>query len=340
MPSSPAQLDAGDLCVVVLVYNRAEAIVRTLHELRLVIEAGARVIVVDNASADGSAEAVEQHGAGAELIRLDANVGVDGFNRGASASDRAFTLILDDDAWPDLHGLSSALGFMRGEPGVGGVMLRKTHPRTGVDEWPYGRVPTRERGWPDMGCGNLVRTDAWRLVGGYERRYFLYRNDTDLALSLLGAGFDVVYDPAWRVWHDSPVIRRQKPRWFRLATRNWVWMCRRHGARGWGILGALLGWAWAHRQAGWSPRRHWNTICGVASGLVTRAPALPAPVKPDGSALRHLLKLKAKIRGGPVMTEASRCDRHAPALAGEPPVARKTGVGGSDRRATGASDRA
>ncbi len=288
----------GDLSIVVLSFNRRDALVRTLTELRAHAERGAQVVVVDNASGDGSAEAVREGFAWAELIELPENVAIEGFNRGAERADREFVLILDDDSWPEEGAVERAMATIRADGRLGGVMLHRQHPRTGEFEWPFERIQTPQRGWPDMGCGNLVRLDAWRQVGGYEAAYFLYRNDTDLALKLLGAGWDVAFDPGNRVRHDSPVIRKKTPRWFELSTRNWVWMCKRHG-RGFGRVTAIvLGWLWAHRLARWSPVRHWRALKGFVSGLVRRPPRLEDAVRADGSALRRLIALKLRHRGG------------------------------------------
>lgn len=284
------------LSIVVLAFNRREAVGETLDALRPISEAGAEVIVADNASADDTSAMVKDRFPWARLLTLETNLGVAGFNRGADLATRDILLILDDDARPDYAGLAEALGVMLDEPAVGGVMLRRTHPKTGLDEWPFDRVTDRRRRWPDMGCGNLVRRDAWIAVGGYEEHFFLYRNDTDMALKLLGAGFDVLYDPSWRVWHDSPTVQRQKPRWFRLSTRNWVWMCRRHGRGLTTLRGVFLGWAWAHRLAGASLARQWSALRGAIEGLIARPPPLPESVRPDGSALGSLLKLKSTLR--------------------------------------------
>ncbi|MCW5754569.1 MAG: glycosyltransferase [Phycisphaeraceae bacterium] len=290
--------DAADLTVVVLCYNRRDAVRTTLTHLAPWAQRSAQIIVVDNASADNTAEIVTRDFPWATLHRLERNAGVAGFNHGARSAERPFILILDDDAWPDDLALHHALELMRNTPGLGGVMLHRLHPETGEWEWPGRAVDTPQNAWPDMGCGNLVRRDAWNAVGGYEEAFFLYRNDTDLALKLLGAGFDVAFNPAWHVLHDSPLALRKNPRWFFLSTRNWVWMCRRHGRRGSGVLGVLLGWLWAHRLARSSPARHCSAFKGLLAGLFFAAPRLPPAVQPDGQALRRLITLKRTLRGG------------------------------------------
>lgn len=285
-----------DLSIVVLVYNRRQALEHTLGKLEPIAREGAQVIVVDNASADGSGEACARIAPHAKLLTLEQNLGVAGFNRGAARATRPFLLILDDDAWPEPAGLAEALAMMRAEPGVGGVMLHRLHPRTGEYEWPFDRVAEHQRHWPDMGCGNLVRTDLWHAIGGYEERFFLYRNDTDCALKLAAAGAEVRFDPRWRVLHDSPTVRRQRPRWFRLSTRNWVWMCRRHGKGAGRLRAIVMGWLWAHKLAGFSVARQWQALRGFVEGVTRAAPPLEPGLEPDGAALARLVSLKRRYR--------------------------------------------
>jgi len=102
----------------------------------------------------------------------------------------------------------------------------------------------------------------------------------------------VHFDPAWRCEHDSPAAARKSARWCELATRNWIWLARRHGRGPSRVLGAVAGWAWAHRLAGWSPGRQWAVLRGAMAGIV-RAPApLPPSVRPDGRAFAELLRLR------------------------------------------------
>lgn len=291
-----------DLTIVVLSFNRRDALRVTLRSLQTDEPTrGAQVIVVDNASTDGSAEMVRTEFPAARIIPLDANLGVAGFNRGVAAADGELVLVLDDDARPDVHSLRAGLACLQRRPDLAAIAFLPRHPSTGLGEWPFAEdgldrerasdQPARED-WPVMGSGNLVRRQAWLDVGGYDERFFLYRNDTDLAMKLLAAGRGVAFSPRWIVWHDSPVARSKTARWCRLATRNWLWLARRHGrglSRCWG---ALAGWAWAHRLAGLNLERQWAVVRGATGGLLSRTPRLPVAVTPDGRAFRTLLDLQ------------------------------------------------
>ncbi|MEM8757025.1 MAG: glycosyltransferase [Planctomycetota bacterium] len=298
-PPGPSGDNAGpSLSIVILTRDRRDQLLGCLD--RLVRDPAARdaeIVVVDNHSSDSTAEAVRNRFKRVRVIETGGNLGVEGFNRGVAVSSGEVVLILDDDAWPDEGALERAMQRLNERPDRAAVMLHPRHPRTHDWEWPGERPIDDPTGWPILGSGNLVRRADWDLVGGYEAGYFLYRNDTDLALKLLAAGRDVVFSHDCVVWHDSPLAAKKNARWHRLATRNWLWMSRRHGRAGSGVTASLLGWAWAHKLAGLSVAKHGATLRGVAEGLLRRPPKLEAAVRPDGRPLRRLVSLKRSLRG-------------------------------------------
>lgn len=286
------------LSVVIATYRRSATLEHTLARLAALgvpgvihgSDATSEVIVVDNASGDGSPARLREQFPGVQFIEHPTNAGVEAFNVGARAASGDVLFILDDDAWPDDGVLPAALAALAADPHLAAIALLPVHPQTRQPEWPFVKRPVDGFGF--MGCANLVRTSAWRAAGGYEPAYFLYRNDTDLALTLGALGLNVRCDPAWRAWHDSPFAAAKSERWLNLATRNWLWLCRRH-ARGrhafFGIVGGLLR---ALVYAGPAPRRLAQVVRGARAGLFAPAPPLAVPV--DGRAFRrHLQQRRA-----------------------------------------------
>jgi len=288
------------LSVVILSHNRRQALLETLRRVReSAATRNAEIVVVDNASTDGSGAAAREHAPWARVVGLETNGGVAGFNRGVEEAAGDLVLVLDDDARPVPEALAGAVDLLARRGDLAAVTLVPVHPATGASEWPFadGLDGARDD-WPVMGCCNLVRRGVWRAVGGYEASFFLYRNDVDLAMKILATGRGVHCNPAWRCEHDSPAAARKSARWCYLATRNWVWLSRRH-ARGWrAFTGALLGWGWAHRLAGLSWASHWSALRGGFEGLTRRPPPLPGAVEPDGRAFAALLGLRLVRRRG------------------------------------------
>lgn len=289
-------VSAPVLSIIILNYNRKAALRRTLTELGSQgwLDAG-EIIVVDNASSDDSLGMVRAQFPEVRVLALAANVGVAGFNRGVELATSERVLILDDDSWPEEHSLEQAMRLLDERADVAGVALLPVHPKTRRVEWPQLRVSQDD--WPVMGCANLVRTKAWREVGGYEERFFLYRNDTDLAMKLLATGGRVVADPAWCALHDSPAAARKSERWLHLATRNWVWLARRHGRGLAMIAGLMAGVAWAFVQAGLTWTRLAAVLRGVREGMLGPCPPLPAGVRATGDAFARLVSMQFSSMG-------------------------------------------
>lgn len=294
---------ASSLDIIVLSYKRPDALLRTLDTLSrdALIHTGRgehtlTLTVIDNASNDTTLDQVRARFPDVRIISLDDNLGVEAFNRAARSSHANALLILDDDAAPAPGSLTIALQALLDQPNLAAVALHPRHPRTGESEWPFGTCASDS--WPVMGCANLVRRSAWERVGGYEPAFFLYRNDMDLALKLLAAGYNVRFDPHLLAWHDTPAGpgNLKSPRWHELATRNWIWMARRH-ARGLSLaIGVLAGWLWAHKAAKLDKQRHRATLRGLVFGLASRPPLWkcdsPHTQQPPGTPWRIYLRLR------------------------------------------------
>ncbi len=291
----PTQTDRLTLGVVLLSYNRPEALcntLRALHEDPALKDAP--IIVVDNASTDDTPTRAQAQFPAVRVVRLEHNLGVDAFNLGVDLLDTDVVLILDDDAKPAPGTLDSALQLLCDKPEIAAVTLHPKHPATRQSEWPFAASQTPSSTWPVMGCANLVRIHDWCNAGGYQPDFFLYRNDTDLALTLFDMNRGVWFNPQWIAWHNSPASSTKSNRWFKLATRNWFWLCQRHSLGLTRITSCILGWLWAHKLAAFSLNSHLAVLKGVFSGIFNPPPPLPSSIKPDGSSLARLLKLRFK----------------------------------------------
>jgi glycosyltransferase involved in cell wall biosynthesis len=251
------------LSIIILSYNRREAVLRTLVELEQSLCRGVaaslcpQLILVDNASSDDTLIDVRERFAHLlanhtlHILALPENLAIEGFSRGAALATGEFLLILDDDAWPDPQSLRSALELMQREPTLAGVALLPIHPRTDRPEWRFGTPGTLLRGFPAFGCANLVRASAWRAVGGYQREF---------------------------------------------ATRNWVWLAKRHARGGRGVASILLQFAWTLREAGLDVDRL-NAACdGLRDGLSIAPPPVPTSARPTDGLWRLVRMLIAGKR--------------------------------------------
>ncbi len=73
------------------------------------------------------------------------------------------------------------------------------------------------------GAALWLRRDALDAVGGWDERYFMYLEDTDLCWRLRGAGWDIAYDPAATVWHVQGASTSRRPYRMLLEHHRSAW---------------------------------------------------------------------------------------------------------------------
>jgi N-acetylglucosaminyl-diphospho-decaprenol L-rhamnosyltransferase len=222
-----------DLTVVVVSYNTRELLARCLEAVRaardeLVVE----LIVVDNASRDGSAAMVAEQFPEAALIANGTNLGFGRANNQALARARGrYVLLLNPDTVAHADALRELVRFADSRPEAGAVGARLEYEDgrlqhsafrlpdlrqalfgffdvVPIDSPINGRYrPERySRAFPAehlLGAGLLLRREALEQVGAFDPRYFMYFEETDLCARLRRAGWENVYTPTARVVHVS-----------------------------------------------------------------------------------------------------------------------------------------
>ena len=205
--------------VVVVNWNGAHLLAPCLDSLAAQTEPH-RVLVVDNASTDGSAEVLARYPT-VEVLKLDTNTGfAGGAQAGLEKCGTEFVAFLNNDATAEPDWLAGLLAPMVVDPGVAATTSRILLTADGrinnaggaVTRWGAGY--DRGYGEPDgppydeptnvgFFCGGAcaLRTSAARELGGFPVPYFLYYEDTDLSWRLGLSGLRIRYAPAAVVHH-------------------------------------------------------------------------------------------------------------------------------------------
>ncbi len=180
------------------------------------------VILVDDASTDGSAAFVQAHYPEVRVVRLARNSGLAvGCNAGAAAATGDLLVMLNNDTEAEPGWLAALAAAATAEPAAGAFAskmllydrrdtLHTAGDLMGVDGIPRNRgVWQRDEGQYDDrpvvfgGCGGGVayRRAAWEQAGGFDARLFMYLEDVDLAWRLQLLGWSAVFVPAARLYH-------------------------------------------------------------------------------------------------------------------------------------------
>jgi GT2 family glycosyltransferase len=180
-----------------------------------------RVLVVDNASTDGTAEYLAAEHPSATVLANERNEGfAGGIARALEKVDTPYVALLNNDAVAEPQWLARLVTHADAHPGAAAVTSRMllTDPpgslnNTGVVLLPTGYGADRGLGEPGTaypaagevfgfsGGAALLRTEAVRDAGGMPAEYFLYYEDTDLSWRLRLAGWSIRYEPSAVVRH-------------------------------------------------------------------------------------------------------------------------------------------
>jgi GT2 family glycosyltransferase len=185
------------------------------------------VLVLDNASDDGSAEAIRALDRDIRLIALDRRTGkAANDSRLLDEARGEFCLLLNEDTEVQPGAVPALLGALRSDrrAAVAGAQLLSPEGRPVPCAWRLPSVETalagavflhrrvtvesggegtRSVGWVQSSA-MLVRREAARQVGGFDPDYFVYSDETDFCTRLGDAGWRILYVPsALAIHHDQ-----------------------------------------------------------------------------------------------------------------------------------------
>ena len=221
-----------DITIVIVSYNTAEMTARCLR--RVEKSEGnfeKKIIIVDNASKDGTAEKIAREFPEVQVIANAANVGFGRANNQALTGDESrYVLLLNSDAFIPSDAVVKSIAFMDAHPkcGISGVRVvgengqlepsARYRPtpcnsflkRLGlerlvpwvrpVDDMSWDHRSIRECDWVP-GCYFMIRRKLIDQVGLFDPRYFLYYEEVDLCMAAQRAGWSILFEPDVEVMH-------------------------------------------------------------------------------------------------------------------------------------------
>jgi GT2 family glycosyltransferase len=220
------QIDA-----VIVNRDRAQLLAAALRSLEAALAAvGARgeTVVVDNGSSDGSAELVARDFPSVRWIQLDANMGFPtAVEAGIEATSSPWVLLLNNDAAIEPDALERVFAApIADDVGTVAMQMRfSSRPEivnsAGIGVDVLGVSYDRCLGTPVDGLASepcevfgasagagLYRRAMLEEIGGFDRGFFLYLEDVDVAWRARMAGWRAIYVPEAVVWHDHSATSR------------------------------------------------------------------------------------------------------------------------------------
>ncbi len=209
-------------------------------------------IIVDNASTDGTSEAVGKTFPQAKLIRTPKNLGVTGgVNAGVEKAAGDYVWLVDHDNILECNMLSEMVSLAGSDPAIGIVVPKILYWENKDVIWAAGTAVNLftgeniSREGKDVGqyekieevqiapANFLVKKEVFDRIGLYDDVFFVSYEDADFSLRARNAGFKIVYTPKAVCYHKFPLLdkKRIKQRWLSRsywAARNKIIFMRKH----------------------------------------------------------------------------------------------------------------
>lgn len=233
----------ADLSIIIVSFNTAGELADCLASLRASPPSISHdIVVVDNASTDGTAEIIRADWPEVRLIVHARNVGFAAANNaGILAVDSEFVLLLNSDTVVRSGAIDTLVAELRGRPGLAAIGPRLVDPQGRVElsfgpmmgplnelrqkclvtlhargVAPVSRLVERrtrraqQPDWVSGACLLVRRADAV-AAGLLDERYFLYAEDVDFCAALRARGRAIGFTPAAEIVHLRGASRRTRP---------------------------------------------------------------------------------------------------------------------------------
>jgi GT2 family glycosyltransferase len=268
---------------IILNTNRRQDTLECLASLARSSYPKHKVIVLDNASCDGSVDAIRAAFPEVQIFPLTDNLGYAGNNNvgiEVALKERAdWIFILNEDTVvaPDCLtfmietgesdpqvGIVGPMVYHHNEPNIiqsaGGRMDRAWNAwHLGQNEWDRGQFNQLHQVDWISGCAILVRRSVIEKIGSLDERFFYYWEETEWCLRAREQGWRIVHVPQAKLWHKG-VQRdyRPGPSVTYYSTRNRLLMMSKHQA-------SLTAWISVWLQLlrtliSWTARPKWKSM--------------------------------------------------------------------------------
>ncbi|MEI8133757.1 MAG: glycosyltransferase [bacterium] len=225
------------ITIGILSYNRIDDLRRTLDCItRSVQYPDYEIIVVDNASDDGSAEMTRTEFPSVKIVAINQNIGTAGRNIFYKEARGKYVFSFDDDSFPATPAtIYEVVSFLERRAEVDAVTLYYYQPLTGFVE--TGEIQrfrsggSHENGFEGLFYaegGMCIRTSSFLRISGYDDEFLVYGEGLDLTLQMYKCDMTLLYHPGFATLHMKSFSNRDNQRMVWRQSRNHIWTLAKH----------------------------------------------------------------------------------------------------------------
>lgn len=230
--------------IVILNWNGLKDTLECIESVTKIFYSNYKIIVVDNASANGEAHVLrERCSPDIDILLTAQNYGYTGGNNvgmgyALEKYNPAYILILNNDIIVDPEFLTNMVNVAQSDPKTGIVGAKVYYHRypdliqaagakmnmyfgrsylIGGRKFDEGQYDTQQSVDYVIGCCILIKKEVINKIGLLDEQFFCYWDEYDYCFRCRKAGYDVVYTPLARVWHKNPVKLKI---WERTQNKN------------------------------------------------------------------------------------------------------------------------
>lgn len=268
---------------IISTFNRKDVVLQTLAQIDNcgLSREEYETLVVDNASTDGTGQALRQAFPLIHLLERDYNQGPVSKNLAIRSARGRYVVFLDDDSFPQPGSVHRMIRHFEADPKLGAACFNVILPDGARECSAYPNV--------FIGCGTGFRRTVLEQAGGLPEDFFMQAEEYDLSLRILAAGYEIKYFDDIYVTHLKSPTARSSERTTQFDVRNNLVLITRYFPKKW-VLPFVKDWLRRYRMIAASKGHELAYFKGMMSGLFrTMRPSNRRPV--DEHTFEKLVKL-------------------------------------------------
>ena len=150
-----------------------------------------------------------------QIIQMQKNIGIAGWNEGFKVAKGEYVLVLDDDSYPISSTVTVGIEKIIENPNVAIIACKIVTDSKFKQHTELAKIEYENFVTSFIGCGAIIRKTVLEKIGGFENELFIYFHEVEFSIRIIDAGWNILLCPASIVIHNFSITNRK-------VDSNWV----------------------------------------------------------------------------------------------------------------------